>query len=68
MGVAAGGLDDGGTGNKDALFLGIFDHGQGDAVLDAAAGIEILHLGQDTGALALKGTDFYQGRTPDQFC
>ena len=45
--VAAGGLDDCGTGLELPCSLGFFDHGTGDAVFHAAAGIEKLYFGDD---------------------
>src|SRR5262249_31605491 len=43
-GVAGGGLDDGAAGAQQPAALGLGDHGDGDAVLDAAAWVERLHL------------------------
>lgn len=42
--VSAGGLDQGVAGLDSAALLGLLNHPQGDAVLDAAAGIEQLRL------------------------
>ena len=46
-GVARGRLDDRAARLQPALPLGRLDHGQGRAVLDAAAGVEVLELGQE---------------------
>ena len=46
-GVAAGRLDDGAAGLELALALGGLDHRQRDPVLDRAARIEVLELGQE---------------------
>ena len=67
--VAAGGLDDGGTGFEDATLLGVGNHGEGDAVFDAAAGIEILYLGNDGGVKVLGGrilVKFQEGGVADE--
>ena len=40
--VAAGGLDDGAARLERATALGVLDHGQGNAVFHAAAGVEVL--------------------------
>ena len=47
-GIAAGGLDDGGSRREQFRCLGCLDHGQGDTVFHAAAGIETLDFGQQT--------------------
>ena len=43
-GVAGRGLDDGAARPQPAAALGLGDHGQADAILDAAAGVERLEL------------------------
>ena len=48
-GVAGGGLDDRPAGLQLARRLRGLHHAQGDAVLDAAAGVEVLDLGQHRG-------------------
>src|SRR5207244_12481683 len=48
-GVARGRLDDRAAGLELAGPFGLLDHGQPDAVLDAAAGVQLLELGQDRG-------------------
>ena len=48
-GVAGGGLDDRAAGLQLARRLRGLHHAQGDAVLDAAAGVEVLDLGQHRG-------------------
>ena len=67
--VAGGGLDDDGAGLQQALFLGVVDHGLGDAVLYAARRVEILQLCQDTGLKALRflhADQLQQGGMADQ--
>ena len=49
-GVAGRRLDDGGAGLEHAALLGVLDHRERDAVLDAAAGVAALELGDDLGA------------------
>jgi len=51
--VATGGLDDGPTSLENPGLLGCVDHPDGDAVLDTAAGVEVLDLGQNRGPDAL---------------
>ena len=46
-GVPGGGLDEHGSGTDDARLLGVLDHAEGDAILDAAARIYPLLLGPD---------------------
>ena len=46
-GVAGGGLDDGAAGLEQAGLLGRLDHADADAILDRAAGLEVLGLAQD---------------------
>ena len=48
-GVSGGGLDDDRAGLQQPPGLSVVNHGQGDPVLDAARGVEILQLGQNTG-------------------
>jgi hypothetical protein len=60
-GVARGRLADGGVGAELAVPFGALDHGQGDAVLDAAAGVEELRLGVDVLVLQAQ-----QGGIPDE--
>ena len=48
--VAGSGLDDGGTGLEGAVALCGLYHGEGDAVFDAACGVEILQLTDDGSA------------------
>src|SRR2546430_2018711 len=45
--VAGGGLDDRAAGLELALGFGLLDHNKPDPVLDRAAGVEVLELGQD---------------------
>ena len=49
-GVAAAGFHDGAAGTEVAFGFGVLDHGEGDAVLDATAGILSLQLGEDANA------------------
>ncbi len=49
-GVAAGRLDDRAAGRQQAAALGVLDHGDRDAVLDAAARVARLELGQQARA------------------
>ena len=54
-------------GVEEALLLGPFDHRQGDAVLDAAAGILSFQLGEDADAgLGGHAAQLNQGRVPNQ--
>ena len=46
-GVAAGGLDDRRARLQEAASLGVIEHGDGDAVLDAPAGVQRLELCHD---------------------
>src|SRR5439155_19388646 len=48
-GIAGGRLDAGAARPELAGALGLRDHGQADAVLDAAARVELLELGEDGG-------------------
>jgi hypothetical protein len=54
-GVAAGGLHDQGVGPQRSVFFRIVDHGCGDAVLDAAQGIEKFKFGDDLGVQIAAG-------------
>ena len=45
--IAAGGFDDGGAGLQNALLLSVLNHRKSDAVLHAAAWVEILYFGDD---------------------
>ena len=66
-GVAGGGLDDGAAGPEQALVLGPGDHGQGGAVLDAAAGVEHLQLGRHRAGQPLgHPVQPQEGRVADQ--
>ena len=65
-GVAAGGLDDGGAGAENSALLGIFDHRQGDAVLDASAGVERFNLERDARLLAFEAADLQQRSVADE--
>ena len=53
-GVAAGRLDDGATRQKKTALLSVVNHRQRNPVLHAAARIEVLDLGQNTGATLVK--------------
>ena len=66
-GVAGGRLDDGAAGSQLAGALGLLDHRQPDPVLDAAARVQLLELGQD-GRLEAGGdlVEAHQGRVPDE--
>ncbi len=61
-GVARGRLDDGAAGSQQPLGLGGVDHAHRDAVLDAAAGVEVLDLGEHPGAGVGRG----DAAEPDQ--
>ena len=65
-GVAAGGLDDGGAGLEVAGALGVLDHGEGDAVLDAAAGVEQFEFEGDARLLAFQAGDLQERCVPDE--
>ncbi len=64
-GVARGRLDDGAAGLERAGALGVFDHGQGDAVLDRAAGVAALGLDPDLVAGAEQAVDADVRRAAD---
>ena len=51
-GVAAGRFDDDRAFLQQAPFLGVVDHGLGNAILDRAGRIEVLQLGKDSGLKA----------------
>ena len=51
--VTAGGLDDGGARLQDAFLFSILNHGEGDAVLHAAARVKELHFGNERGGETL---------------
>ena len=53
-GIAAGRLDDGGALLQDALRFGVLDHREGDAVLDASAGVEVFEFEKNVGLLAFE--------------
>ena len=65
-GIAAGRLDDGRAGGEDPFLLGILDHRQRDAVLDASAGIEELQFDKNVGLLAFDAADFEERGFPDE--
>ena len=67
--VAAGRLDDGGTGPQEALPLRVLDHGEGDAVFHAAARVETFQFGYHSCFGPFGGgepVEFQQGRMADQ--
>ena len=66
-GVAAGRLQDHGVLVDQAGRLGGLDHVQADAVLDAAAGVEELQLGNHVGVAAFgQAVDAHQRRVADE--
>ena len=66
-GVAAGGLDDGGLVRQMSPPPRVVDHGQADAVLDAAARVERLQLADDRRAGALgDAAQLHERRAADQ--
>ncbi len=69
-GVAACGLDDDASGLQDALLFCVLYHVEGDAVLHASAGVEVLHLGHHLCLRILLGCQtlqVQQGGATDQF-
>jgi hypothetical protein len=66
-GVARGRLDDGAARLQRAASLGVFDHGQRNAVLDRAAGVAALGLDPDVGAGAEQSVDAHMRRVADGF-
>ena len=64
-GVARGRLDDDRAGPEDAARLGVLDHRQGDAVLDAAARVLALELDPDLDARVEEPVDAEVGRVAD---
>ena len=65
-GVAAGGLDDESARLELAFALGGFDHGLGDALLDARGGIEGLDLDHDFRAAVVHLVDSHERRVANQ--
>ena len=66
-GVAAGGLDDRSARTENPCLLTFVDHPDGDAVLDAAARVEVLDFRQDCGSDALSHpAQLDQRRVADQ--
>ncbi|MCG3121101.1 MAG: hypothetical protein ALAOOOJD_04055 [bacterium] len=67
-GVAAGGFDNGAAGLEPAGFFSVFEHREGNAIFDAAAGIEIFHFringGLEAGGDAIQT---HQRRVADGF-
>ena len=64
-GIAGGRLDDDAAGLELALGLGVLYHGLGDAVLDAAGGIEVFQLYEDgrlEGEVLFQIDDLHQRR------
>ena len=67
--VAAGRFDDGAALAENAFLLGIENHTEGNAVLDAATRIEELHFRDDVRfqvAIRSKGAELYQRRLADE--
>ena len=54
-GVAAGGLDDGGSGLEEPLLFGLFNHGKGDAIFHTTTGVEALDFGDDGSRKVFRG-------------
>ncbi len=65
--IATGRLDDLPTGRQLTVPLGGLDHGQADAILDAAQGIISLHLGQNLAAAGVQAIDAHQGGSAHHF-
>ena len=65
-GVAAGRFDDQRTGFEQAARFGVLDHRESDAILDAAARIEIFHLRQHVGFAVVEAVNAKQRRAADQ--
>ena len=66
-GIAGGRLDDGRAGPEGSRALRVLDHGEGDAVLDGAAGIHALELPVDSGgAFGHDAVETDEGRGSDE--